>query len=255
MPYGFQQVQRLIAVYQLGAVFAGNTSRRRCCSRDPHRCTRRRLVAHAAALTDAVDRVGELLVRVSCRGVPAVAESRATPGRLIVVFSAKGGVGKSTIATNVAAAMARSLDDTVSLMDADMQFGDISVMLGIPPDHTVVDAAASIHYADPELMRNLVTPARERAAWCCRRRLSRRCRPASRRTRWSACAAACRAISGFVVVDTPTTFDDTTLGLARDGRRRVARGLDGHPERQEPQDRDAGARPDGDRRTEAAPRA
>jgi pilus assembly protein CpaE len=137
---------------------------------------------------------------------------RNAPGRLIVVFSTKGGVGKSTIATNVAAAMARAIDDTVSLMDADLQFGDVSVMLGIPPDRTVLDAAAAIHYADPELMRNLVT----------RHETGLMVLPAPSEPTMAAgvapdeMTAVCgglQAISGYVIVDTPTSFDDTTLGL------------------------------------------
>jgi len=97
-------------------------------------------------------------------------------------------------------------------MDADLQFGDVSVMLGIPPDRTVVDAAAAIHYADPELMRNIVT----------RHESGLMVLPAPSEPTMSAgvapdeMTAVCgglQAISGFVVVDTATSFDDTTLGL------------------------------------------
>ena len=222
-PYGFEQVHRLASVYpELGPVFAAHALSTellqhalRVGARDAVQ-----IDATGEALAQAVARVGELIQtpiradraprcpRSGCSGLMP----RTSPGRVIVVFSAKGGVGKSTIATNVAAAMARSLDDTVSLMDSDMQFGDISVMLGIPPDHTVVDAAASIHYADPELMRNLVS----------RHESGLMVLPAPSEPTMSAgvapdeMVAVCQglqAISGFVVVDTPTTFDDTTLGL------------------------------------------
>ena len=73
------------------------------------------------------------------------------------MFSPKGGVGKSFLAINVATAMARRTDERVALVDADLQFGDIAVLLGIPPQTTLVDAAAAIQYADPELMRSLVS--------------------------------------------------------------------------------------------------
>lgn len=220
-PYGFEQVHRLASVYpELGPVFAAHELSTellqhalRVGARDAVQ-----IDATGEALAQAVARVGELIqtpVRATAlpgAPVPGALMPRTAPGRVIVVFSAKGGVGKSTIATNVAAAMARSLDDTVSLMDADMQFGDVSVMLGIPPDHTVVDAAASIHYADPELMRNLVS----------RHESGLMVLPAPSEPTMSAgvapdeMTAVCQglqAISGFVVVDTPTTFDDTTLGL------------------------------------------
>lgn len=221
-PYGFEQVHRLASVYpELGPVFAAHELSTellqhalRVGARDAVQ-----IDATGEALVQAVARVGELIqtpTRAPALAAAAAAGTgimpRSAPGRVIVVFSAKGGVGKSTIATNVAAAMARSLDDTVSLMDADIQFGDISVMLGIPPDHTVVDAAAAIHYADPELMRNLVS----------RHESGLMVLPAPSEPTMSAGVApdemiavahGLQAISGFVVVDTPTSFDDTTLGL------------------------------------------
>jgi pilus assembly protein CpaE len=222
-PFGFEHVHQLTSVYpELGAIFAAHALSTeilqhalRVGARDAVQIDDR-----GENLAQAVARVGELIqtpVRAmtmapSTPGAPTGLLPRNAPGRLVVVFSTKGGVGKSTIATNVAAAMARSLDDTVSLMDADLQFGDISVMLGIPPDHTVVEAAAAIHYADPELMRNLVT----------RHESGLMVLPAPSEPTMAAgvapdeMAAVCgglQAISGFVVVDTPTSFDDTTLGL------------------------------------------
>ena len=224
-PFGFEHVHQLTSVYpELGAIFAAHALSTeilqhalRVGARDAVQIDER-----GEALAQAVARVGELIqtplrstpmpMAPSTPGAPTGIMPRNAPGRLIVVFSTKGGVGKSTIATNVAAAMARSIDDAVSLMDADLQFGDISVMLGIPPDATVVDAAAAIHYADPELMRNLVT----------RHETGLMVLPAPSEPNMAAVVApdemlsvcgGLQAISGHVVVDTPTNFDDTTLGL------------------------------------------
>jgi len=222
-PFGFEHVNRFTSVYpELGAIFAAHALSTeilqhalRVGARDAVQLDER-----GDTLVQAVARVGEL-IQTPTRTAPSAAATpggaaglmpRNAPGRLIVVFSTKGGVGKSTVATNVAAAMARSIDDTVSLMDADLQFGDVSVMLGIPPDHTVLDAAAAIHYADPELMRNLVT----------RHETGLMVLPAPSEPTMAAqvapdeMTAVCgglQAISGYVVVDTPTSFDDTTLGL------------------------------------------
>src|SRR5204863_212942 len=106
-------------------------------------------VQDAAALGQSVARVGELLTGSSPR-TPAVADRRGAPGRLIAVFSTKGGVGKSTVAINVGVAMARRSQERVVLVDGDLQFGDVAVLLGIPPQHTVLDAAATAQYADVE---------------------------------------------------------------------------------------------------------
>lgn len=221
--FGFEQVHRLVTVYpQLGPVFAAHELTTDVLQHALRAGARDAVQVDATgdAVAQAVARVGEVLNTLPARSAPAMGAPapgtgllpRATPGRLIAVFSTKGGVGKSTVATNVAAAMARMADEPVSLMDADVQFGDVSVMLGIPPDHTVLDAAASVHYADSELMRNLVTrhesgmmvlpapsepaiagsvPADDMVAVC----------------------AALQGISGWVVVDLPTSFNDTTLGI------------------------------------------
>jgi pilus assembly protein CpaE len=144
--------------------------------------------------------------------VPALAESRATPGRLIVVFSTKGGVGKSTIAVNVAAAMTRRTPDRVALVDADLQFGDIAVLLGIPPQHTIADAAASLQFADPELMRNLLA-RHENGLYV----LPAPTEPVLGTTlppdELIGVCSALQSLCGYVVVDTATQFDESTLAL------------------------------------------
>jgi pilus assembly protein CpaE len=219
-PFGLEQVHRMVTVYpEVGPVFAAHAlstellqQALRAGARDAVQ-----IDTTGEAVAAAVARVGEVLSTQPRAAAPASGPGtgalvRTAPGRLIAVFSTKGGVGKSTVATNVATAMARKIDDAVSLMDADLQFGDISVMLGLPPDHTVLDAAAAIQYADPELMRNLVTrldsglmvlPAPSEPS------LSEGIPPED----MSAVCAALQGISGFVVVDVPTSFDDTTLAV------------------------------------------
>jgi pilus assembly protein CpaE len=221
-PFGFEQVHRLVALYpELGPVFAAHELTTdllqhalRAGARDAVQ-----IDATGDAVAQAVARVGEVLhAPARAVAVPAVAAPRTalmprtTPGRLIAVFSTKGGVGKSTVATNVATAMARMIDDTVTLMDADLQFGDISVMLGIPPEHTVVDAAAAIHYADAELMRNIVT-RHESGLMVLPAPSEPTMAAAIPPDEMTAVCASLQGISGFVIVDLPTSFDDTTLSI------------------------------------------
>ncbi|NLY56771.1 MAG: response regulator [Firmicutes bacterium] len=59
-------------------------------------------------------------------------------GRIVTVFSAKGGVGKTTIATNLAVALATE-GFRVVLVDLDLQFGDIALMLDLTPKRTITD--------------------------------------------------------------------------------------------------------------------
>jgi pilus assembly protein CpaE len=59
------------------------------------------------------------------------------------VFSPKGGVGKSVVAVNMAAALARSSGEPVVVLDLDLQFGDVAVMLRLQPLHTFTDAISA----------------------------------------------------------------------------------------------------------------
>jgi pilus assembly protein CpaE len=70
-------------------------------------------------------------------GAPAAAEARAAaahePGRVVAIFSPKGGVGRTTIAVNVAVAAASEPGSRVALVDGSFQFGDVGVLLNLDP--------------------------------------------------------------------------------------------------------------------------
>ncbi|HZU20116.1 MAG TPA: AAA family ATPase [Gaiellaceae bacterium] len=74
------------------------------------------------------------------KAVSVAAESQGR-GRIVAITSQKGGSGKTALATNLAAALARSGRRTL-LVDLDLQFGDAAVMLGVPHDRSVVDLAS-----------------------------------------------------------------------------------------------------------------
>jgi hypothetical protein len=69
---------------------------------------------------------------------PSVARSGGE-GRVITCFSPKGGVGKSTLSTALAGVYSHQLKQRTLLIDLDLQFGDIGIMMGIDPTQTIVD--------------------------------------------------------------------------------------------------------------------
>ncbi|MHB0869170.1 MAG: P-loop NTPase [Chloroflexota bacterium] len=77
-------------------------------------------------------------------------------GEVIVVFGAKGGIGKTTLAVNLAAAIARQTGQRVALVDTDTQLGDVAVMLDLLPERTIVDAAEMVDRLEPELIQTLL---------------------------------------------------------------------------------------------------
>ena len=61
--------------------------------------------------------------------------------RIITVISPKGGAGKTTVATNLAAGIAALHPGSVAVVDADLQFGDVAGAMHLMPEHSISDAA------------------------------------------------------------------------------------------------------------------
>jgi pilus assembly protein CpaE len=78
-------------------------------------------------------------------------------GKVVTVMSAKGGSGKTVTATNLAVLLTREPDTTVCLVDADLQFGDVCLVLQLEPKFTVVNAAAELHRLDAALVESILT--------------------------------------------------------------------------------------------------
>ncbi|HEX6510899.1 MAG TPA: P-loop NTPase [Chloroflexota bacterium] len=78
-------------------------------------------------------------------------------GDIIAMFGAKGGVGRTTLATNVAVAMALNYKQRVALVDLDLQLGDVALMLDIVPERTISDLVPIVDKLDPELMRGFLS--------------------------------------------------------------------------------------------------
>src|SRR5919198_1972510 len=78
-------------------------------------------------------------------------------GRIVTVFSPKGGTGKTVIATNLAAALAKADGRRTLLLDLDLQFGDAAIMLGIEPEKTIFDFVNAPGELDPDKLAGYTT--------------------------------------------------------------------------------------------------
>jgi pilus assembly protein CpaE len=107
------------------------------------------------AIVDALRRSHELTVRLN--GHAAAAGSGRTDGKVVTVFSAKGGVGKTTLATNMAVHLARSEKRTL-LLDLDLSFGDVAISLQLVPERSIYGAVAMGGHLDEEGIQSLMTP-------------------------------------------------------------------------------------------------
>lgn len=106
-------------------------------------------------LVEAVERVVQLETTRRLRQAE-VEKKEATPGKIegkvVSVLSAKGGVGCTVIAVNLAVALRRQTGQPVSLLDANLRFGNAAVLLNLWPRTTLGDLA---RYED-DLSRQLV---------------------------------------------------------------------------------------------------
>jgi pilus assembly protein CpaE len=169
------------------------------------------LDAGETQIRQAIERVGDGVAAIASRAA-AAAETREL-GKVVVAFSTKGGVGKSVVATNLAVLLATHRPGRVALVDADLQFGDVAVLLGIPPLSTTTDAAGAIETADEELMEGLLATHDASS-------LRVLCAPVEPSAgdkitpeQMVAIVRMLRRMFTWVVVDMPPHFDDVVLAL------------------------------------------
>ena len=98
----------------------------------------------------------ETLVFALRKAAAAAVSANGYRGKVVTVFSPKGGSGKTVLATNLAAATARSGVETL-LIDLDLQFGDSALTLAVSPRATIADLAASAGDIDLEKLKAFVS--------------------------------------------------------------------------------------------------
>ena len=99
-------------------------------------------------------------------------------GRVIAVFSPEGGIGKSTLSTGLAGASRQQAQAHTLLIDLDLQFGDVGIMMGIDPTQTIVDLVTTTGELDPDSAATWCTTPRGWTSW--RRRCARKTRTRDR---------------------------------------------------------------------------
>jgi pilus assembly protein CpaE len=77
-------------------------------------------------------------------------------GKVIAVFSPKGGVGCSTLAINLAIALHRAEGKPVALVDGSLQFGDVAVLLNLQANRSLADLAPHVNELDQDLLNHVL---------------------------------------------------------------------------------------------------
>ncbi|HEY2306935.1 MAG TPA: P-loop NTPase [Streptosporangiaceae bacterium] len=109
-----------------------------------------------AALNAACRRSRDVSERLAAT-TPAEAGEPARDGQIVTVFAAKGGCGKTTLATNLGVALARDTGHRVCIVDLDLAFGDVAISMQLDPARTIVDALPMAGHLDTAGAASLLT--------------------------------------------------------------------------------------------------
>jgi pilus assembly protein CpaE len=132
-------------------------------------------------------------------------------GKIVTVFSNKGGVGSTTVATNLAVSLAKETEQPVVIADLDLELGDVTMFLNMKPRYTIVDVvsrgpkldSSSVHSAlakhDPSGVFVLGEPAKPEDA------------DTITSDQVGQLLTHLRQMFSFVVVDSAHTFEERTL--------------------------------------------
>lgn len=166
-----------------------------------------------AQLIDTLGRAESLALQIRGRVGPvptSVETADVTDHKVVTVFSSKGGCGKSFVSSNLAVALAQKTGTEVAMIDLDLQFGDLAIMLQLFPARTIYDTAQNLDRLDADALKGYLTPHRGQVFL-----LAAPLEPGLSETiSAEAVAKIIRLMKRsyrYVIVDTPPSFTDHVL--------------------------------------------
>jgi pilus assembly protein CpaE len=112
--------------------------------------------ADAGEIRAAVERAGSAAAGRR-RVLRPVEETARYTGRVITVASPKGGVGKTTVSTNLAVGLTAAAPQSTVLVDLDVQFGDVASALGLTPEYGLPDVVHGPAVEDTMVLKTFLT--------------------------------------------------------------------------------------------------
>lgn len=165
--------------------------------------------------TDSVD---EALERVWRKTGKKIEESRRAPGKLLPIFSAKGGAGSTTLGVNLAIEIHRLTRKKTLLVDLDLELGETALLLGMEPRFSIVDLVRNFHRVDSGLLASYIERHESGIEL-----LSAPFQPADFEAvsaeRVGQILEFLKQHYEYVIVDSPKTFNPATLAAFREADR------------------------------------
>ncbi|GAA4806302.1 CpaE family protein [Nocardioides caeni] len=132
-------------------------------------------------------------------------------GRVVTVFSPKGGVGKTTSSVNLALALAERGARKVCLVDLDLAFGDVAITMQLFPTHSIEQAVGAEDSVDLTMLEGLLTRDDSSSLTVLAAPAHPDVRERITPLLISRILRSLRDGFDYVVVDTSPSFDDATL--------------------------------------------
>lgn len=129
--------------------------------------------------------------------------------RVVTVFGAKGGLGKTTIATNLAVKLAENRKK-VALIDLDLQFGDIHIFLDIEPADTISEFVQQVFTPNIDSVRSYMTVHSSGIHVLCAPKSPEYAELVSAE-KVQSLLSVLRTYYDYVIIDTPPSFTDVTI--------------------------------------------
>jgi len=150
--------------------------------------------------------------RTTAAVAPTSEQAAGNLGRIIAVFSPKGGVGTSVVAANLAVTIRQQTGKKVALVDANVVFGDLSVILNLRSTKTIIDLAQRVEELDRDLLFDVLVTHTSQVKVLLAPPDPQRGELVSA-DHLRAILEALRQEFDYVVVDTPASFQDRTLAV------------------------------------------
>ncbi len=129
--------------------------------------------------------------------------------RVVTVFGAKGGLGKTTIATNLAVKLAENRKK-VALIDLDLQFGDIHIFLDMEPADTISEYVQQVFTPNIDSVRSYMTVHSSGIHVLCAPKSPEYAELISAE-KVQSLLSVLRTYYDYVIIDTPPSFTDVTI--------------------------------------------
>ena len=132
---------------------------------------------------------------------------------VISFFSPKGKSGKTTLISNLGMALAQKTGQQVGIIDADLQFGDMSVFFNLTPKTTILEAVRDINFLSPVTLNSYFLPIAENLRVLCGTRHPEYAEMVDIKA-FTEVVSMARSIYRYVLIDIPSGFTPISIATA-----------------------------------------